>query len=449
MITIKKGLDLPIAGAPSQTISQHTPKTVAVIGYDYAGMRPTMLVSEGDVVKKGQPIFADKKRDGIHHVAPASGVVRAILRGERRVFESLVIDVQGSDEVDFTRHNREQLTKLDASTVEAQLIESGEWTALRTRPFGRTPHKGSRPDAIFVTAIDTNPLSFDPMVWIDQHQEAFCDGIAVLSTLSPKTYVCHKVDRTPPISSALHSDNNTSLHAFSGVHPAGLAGTHIHFLHPLAQGVTVWTIGYQDVIAIGKLFTTGKLFTERLIALGGPVVGNAHLIQTMRGADLHALTSLGQLQGSDNRIISGSVLAGRKVTEQVFGLGRFDNQVCVIQEGYERPQFHFFSLGINRFSKMPIYLSRFTKKLFNFTSSTNGSARAMVPIGVYEDVMPQDYLATQLLKALIVEDMDNVIALGGLELIEEDMGCCSFVSPGKYEFGDILRDNLTRIELEG
>ena len=453
MITIKKGLDLPIAGAPSSEITQHSPKHVALVGYDYVGMKPTMNVKEGDIVTKGQPVFEDKKRVGVIYTAPASGKVIAINRGERRVFESMVIEVDpnanSADEVTFKQYASNELAGLDAEAVEAQLIKSGEWTAFRTRPYSRTPEVGSRPQAIFVTAMDTNPLAYDPMLLIQQEQQAFNDGLAVLSTLSPKTYVCHHGNANLPKVTNTAAGNSTEYHAFAGKHPAGNAGTHIHFLHPVSRQVTVWTIGFQDVIAIGKLFTTGRLFTRRLVSLAGPSVKNPHLVVTERGADLTELTQ-GQLDAGDNRVITGSVLSGRKTIATTAYLGRFHNQVSVLKEGYERPTLHFFSPGANRFSKLPIYISQFFKgKKYNFTTTTNGSPRAMVPIGVFEEVMPQDYLPTQLLRALIVEDIISAVDLGALELDEEDLALCTFVSPGKYEFGDILRDNLTRIEQEG
>lgn len=449
MITIKKGLDLPINGKPSDTIKKHQPTHVALIGYDYVGMRPTMLVKEGDTVAKGQPLFEDKKRAGVLHTAPASGRIVAINRGERRVFESIVIEQSGSDEIQFDKFGGDTLHTLERQIVVNQLVKSGEWTAFRTRPFSRTPAIDSTPSAIFVTAIDTNPLAVDPMLVLKDNMTSFNHGLAVLSVLSPTTFVCHHGKDTLERANQLANTNQTTYHAFGGVHPAGLAGTHIHFLHPLARGVTVWTINYQDVIAIGKLFTTGQLYTDRLISLGGPSVKEPCLFATQRGVDLADLTQ-NLLYDGTHRIISGSVLSGRKYTPTTAHLGRFANQVSVLPEGFERPALHFFSLGLNRFSKLPIYVSQFFKnKQYNFTTSTNGSPRAMVPIGVFEKVMPQDYLPTQLLRALIVEDIVMAVDLGALELDEEDLSLCTFVSPGKYEFGDILRDNLTRIEMEG
>ena len=450
MITIKKGLDLPITGEPSREISEYQPAYVALIGYDYVGMKPTMNVKEGDIVAKGQPVFEDKKRVGVIYTAPAAGKVVAIKRGERRVFESLVIQVDPKgEEVEFDRYDSLQLASLDSKLIEKQLLVSGEWAAFRTRPYSRAPEIGARPHAIFVTAMDTNPLAFDPMLLINEHTQAFNDGLTVLSALSPKTFVCHHGDAhlTPVANTA--PNNVTEYHSFSGKHPAGLAGTHIHFLHPIMRGVSVWTIGYQDVIAIGKLFTTGRLYTRRLISFAGPAVNNPRLIATERGADITALTK-GQLIGNDNRVISGSVLSGRKVFDNVAYLGRFHDQISVLSEGHERPAFHFFKIGTNRFSKIPIYISKFfSGKKYAFTTTTNGSPRAMVPIGIYEEVMPQDYLPTQLLRALIIEDIITAVDLGVLELDEEDLALCTFVSPGKYEYSDILRDNLTRIELEG
>lgn len=448
MITIKKGLDLPISGEPANEISEHTPTHVALIGYDYIGMRPTMSVKEGDTVAKGQVLFEDKKRAGVKYTAPVSGRIVSVNRGERRVFESIVIAANPSaaDEVTFNAYAAADLASIDREAVKEQLVASGEWTAFRTRPFSRTPEINSVPSAIFVTATDTNPLATDPARIINDSIDAFNNGLAVISTLSPKTYVCH--GETAP-AKATNVANDTVYEGFTGKHPAGNAGTHIHFLHPLGRGASVWTIGYQDVIAIGKLFTTGRIYTDRVISLAGPAVNNPRLIRTTRGADLAELTT-NELKGNDNRIISGSVLSGRKADEKIAYLGRFHNQVSVLAEGRERPALHFFTLGANRFSMLPIYISQFFGgKKYDFTTSTNGSPRAMVPIGSFEKVMPQDYLPTQLLRSLIVGDIIEAVELGALELDEEDLALCTFVSPGKYEFGDILRDNLTRIEQEG
>ncbi|ASP39352.1 NADH:ubiquinone reductase (Na(+)-transporting) subunit A [Bacterioplanes sanyensis] len=444
MINIKKGLDLPITGSPEQAIYDGPAiSEVAVVGPDYVGMKPTMEVQVGDRVKKGQVLFTDKKTEGVQYTAPASGVIQAVNRGERRRFLSVVIGCEGDEEITFESYSAEQLDTLSAEQVVDNLVKSGAWTALRTRPFSRVPAIDSRPQAIFVNAMDTNPLAADPAVVIAEQQQAFKHGLTLLKKLTDGAlYVCKAPGADIPNAGVEQTEE------FAGPHPAGLPGTHIHFLHPVNENRIVWTVGYQDVIAIGHLFTSGKIYSQRVVALAGPQVKKPRLLRVPFGASLEQLTA-GELEEGENRIISGSVFGGRTAAGAEAFLGRFHDQVAVLREGRDRPMFHYFRAGNERFSVMPIYISKLMNKLFPFSTSTNGSERAMVPVGAYERIMPLDMLPTQLLRALIVEDMETAIALGALELDEEDLALCSFVCPGKYEYGPILRRNLTRIEAEG
>jgi len=442
MIKIKKGLDLPISGKPEQSITKgNEVSKVALVGSDFKGMKPTMLVQVGDKVKKGQALFGDKKTDGIFFTSPASGVVKEINRGARRVFESIVIDVEGDDEETFKSFSAAELSALSKEQVQEQLIQSGAWTAIRTRPFSKVPAPGSKPNSIFVSALDTHPLAADPEVVIAQNKDAFANGLAVLGCLSDKVFVSRAPNSSIPVAGVQAVD-------VSGPHPAGLVGTQIHFLDPVGGDKVVWHVGYQDVIAFGQLFTTGKINTDRVVSLAGPQVNKPRLVTTRVGADLNELTA-NELKAGENRVISGSVLGGRTAAGSLAYLGGYANQVTVIEEGRDRKLLHYFSPGIERHSVMRIYLSKLMpNKLFDFTSTTNGSERAMVPLGGYEKIMPLDVLPTQLLRALIVEDMDIAINLGALELDEEDLALCTYVCPGKYEYGPILRNNLERIEKE-
>ncbi len=444
MIKIKKGLDLPITGTPEQTItSGQAVKCVALLGEDYVGMKPTMVVREGDRVKKGQVLFTDKKTEGVQYTAPAAGIVKAVNRGEKRKFLSIVIELDGTEEETFASYSADKLSSLSAAEVQDNLVNSGLWTTLRTRPYSKVPAQGSTPAAIFVNAMDTNPLAANPEVIIAEQAEAFKNGLQVLKRLTEgKLYVCKANGANVPTAGVETTEE------FEGTHPAGLAGTHIHYLHPVSENRTVWTVNYQDVIAIGVLFTTGTLYNERVVALAGPQVKEPRLVRTLQGASLTDLT-VGELADGENRLISGSVFGGRTAADAEAFLGRFHNQVSVLREGRERPMLHYLTPGASRFSVMPIYISKLMSKAFPFSTSTNGSERAMVPVGAYEKVMPLDILPTQLLRALIVEDMESAINLGALELDEEDLALCSFVCPGKYEYGPILRKNLTRIEAEG
>jgi len=445
MINIKRGLDLPIVGAPTQRIEAGRPvRSVAVIGFDYPTMKPTMAVQVGDRVKLGQILFSDKKSEGVHYTAPGAGVVSAVHRGEKRVLQSVVIDLEGDDEITFASYSSDQLEGLSSEQVRENLQQSGLWTALRTRPFSKVPAIDATPASIFVTAIDTHPLAADPAVIIAEQAEAFEAGLKVLGNLG-KVFLC----KAPNASLPGESLAKVQVESFNGPHPAGLAGTHIHFLDPVSASKSVWTIGYQDVIAVGKLFTSGRLSVERVVSLAGPVVEQPRLVRARLGANLDELTA-GELQPGANRVVSGSVLGGRTAHGAFAYLGRYHQQVSCLREGKEREMLHYLRAGVEKHSILNIYISKLMGgKKFAFSTSTNGSPRAMVPVGNYEEVMPLDVLPTQLLRALIVGDTEVAQKLGCLELDEEDLALCTYVCAGKYEYGPILRDNLTRIEKEG
>mgnify|MGYP001828981790 CR=1 FL=1 len=317
---------------------------------------------------------------------------------------------------------------------------------LRTRPFSKVPAIGSKPNSIFVTALDTNPLGGDPAVVIAEAPEAFSAGLDLLARLTDgAVHVCKAEGADIPGGKA----TSVQMHEFGGIHPAGLPGTHIHFIDPVGASKTVWYLGYQDVMAIGYLFTTGKLNSTRVVALGGPGVEKPRLLRTVLGASLDELTA-GELDGADNRVISGSVFSGRAAESPVAFLGRYHVQVSVLPEDKERRLIGYLTPGLDRHSVFPIYLSKWLgEKGIRFSTTTNGSQRGMVPIGTYEQVMPLDILPTQLLRALLVGDLDTAIALGCLELDEDDIALCTYACPAKYEYGPVLRSVLDTIEKEG
>jgi Na+-transporting NADH:ubiquinone oxidoreductase subunit A len=442
MIEIKTGLDLPIKGSPKQEVGEANAVTsVAIVGSDYPGMKPTMLVQEGDQVKLGQPLFDDKKNEGVLFTAPGSGVVTQINRGERRIFQSIVIELDGKETaVSFNAHA--DLSALDREAVVAQLVKSGLWTTIRRRPYEKIPAIDAVPHSIFINAMDTNPLAGDQALAIARQPDAFVDGITVISTLTEgSVFVCRAPD-------ASFDTGTATVETFAGKHPAGLVGTHIHHLDPVGEGKEVWHLSAQDAIAIGRLVKEGVLSTERVVSLAGPSVKQPRLVVTRVGASLEDLTS-GELIDGQHRVVSGSILGGRTAAGVSGYLGGYHQQVSVLKEGTERIPFGWLSPGTNKHSVMGIYLSKLMpKKLVDYTTNTNGSPRAMVPVGAYEKVMPLDILPTQLLRSLIVGDTDMAAKLGALELAEEDLALCTYVCPGKYEYGPILRDNLTTIELE-
>ncbi len=447
MTTIKQGLDLPILGNPEQRIDIAKPVTrVALIADDYVGMKPTMLVVPGDAVRLGQPLFEDKKTPGVIYTSPASGKVAEVNRGAKRKFESIVIDVDGDDRVEFSQAKGADPVGLGREGVTGCLLQSGLWPTLRTRPFGKVPVPGSEPSSIFVQAIDTSPLAADPAVAIADRKEQFTLGLVALSQLAPKVFLC-KAERSEISGAGIDGVQDES---FSGPHPAGLVGTHIHLLDPVGPNKTVWYIGYQDVCTIGGLFQTGMVDPRRVVSLAGPVVTQPRLLETRSGADVLQLIDNEVEDGVKIRPIAGSVLYGRIAAPPVNYLGRYHTQISVIEEGDEREFLGWQKPGLDKYSVTRVFASAASPdKKFAFTSSTHGSERAMVPLGTYEKVMPLDILPTQLLRSLIYRDTDEAQQLGALELEEEDLALCTFVCPGKYEYGSLLRHSLSTIEREG
>lgn len=445
--TITKGLDLPITGNPQQVIHDGPAiASVGVLGGDYVGMKPTMLIQEGDRVKLGQPLFEDKKNPGVLFTAPAAGTIKAINRGAKRVLQSVVIEVDGNDAEKFKKYGAGELDGLGDAKIRENLIASGLWTAFRTRPYSKVPAVEEKPLAIFVTAIDSNPLAADPTVVIAEENEDFSLGLRLLAQLTQgNVWVC----RETGAGFNLPIQGNIKLAEFDGVHPAGNAGTHIHEIEPVGLQKTVWTIGYQDVIAMAKLFTSGQISVDRVISLAGPYVKEPRLLRTRLGASTEEIAAA-DLVDENCRVISGSVWNGRRAAGWATYLGRYHNQVTVLEENLDRAFMGWVAPGSNMFSESNVFISKLARgKKFAFTTSQNGSARAMVPIGNFERIMPLDILPTQLLRALIVRDTDTAQALGALELDEEDLALCSFVCNGKYEYGPILRANLEQIEKEG
>jgi len=461
--TIKKGLELPITGSP------HLPSggeavpagpsisRVAVIAADFIGMKPRMLVQPGDAVKRGTPLFEDRKRPGVVHTAPGAGTVHSVNRGAKRALISVVIDLnereQAGTPADEDHQSFESYTGADVDSLTRDqardlLIESGAWTALRARPFSRVPPVDGTPHSIFVTAIDTHPLAADVSTAMEGDQAAFEAGLKVLTKLTDgPVHLC----RAPNSGVGPGDIDGVTVQEFAGPHPAGLAGTHIHFVDPVHREKFVWYVNYADVQLMGRLATTGRLHVDRVVSLAGPMVEHPRLVKTRLGASVDELTAGQTFAGKECRAISGSVLGGRAAEGEKAGyLGRYALQVSVIEEDRKREFLGWLTPGESAFSLFPIYVSKlFPGHLFGFNTNTNGSHRAMVPIGMYEDVMPLDIIPTFLLRSLSAKDLEKVEQLGALELDEEDLALCTMVCPGKNDWGAILRENLDTIEREG
>jgi Na+-transporting NADH:ubiquinone oxidoreductase subunit A len=442
----RRGLDIPMAGPPRADVHAKPVASVALLPGDYPGIKPVLRVEEGERVSLGQPLFEDRIDPRLRFVAPGAGLVSAIHRGAKRVLRAVVITLDGTAEVEFQPVPRERLAALTRDEVRQRLLDAGLWTALRSRPYGRVPTPDAVPHALFVTAMDTSPLAADPRTMIGEYGEDFADGVVALAALlDGDVYVCC----SPGTALRLPDHPRLVVAEFSGPHPAGLPGTHIHAIAPVSARRSAWYVGYQDAIAIGRLFTTGRISTERIISLAGPAATEPRLLRTRLGASIDDLVR-GETVADECRVLSGSALAGRPTSDWAAFLGRYHQQVTVLREGRDREFLGWTMPGANKFSVTRTFLSGFLpKRLFPLTTSQLGSPRAMIPIGSFERVMPLDLLPTQLLRAIAVGDTDTAQQLGCLELEEEDLALCSFVCPSKYDYGPLLRQALTRIEKEG
>jgi len=461
---IEKGLDLPISGKPLQVIRGTAACTrVAIMADDFPGMKPRMSVEEGQTVKRGQLLFEDRKTPGVRHTAPGAGRIVGIHRGEKRALQSVVIDLSdgersgepGDDE--FASFESYSGTSADAPTrdqAKSLLVESGLWTAIRERPFSKVPSPDGEPAAIFITATDSNPLAPLPEVVLADQMDDFRRGAAIVAKLTDgPTFLC--VGEHSEIAEA--APGGARVEEFVGPHPSGTVGLHIHTLKPVSRARSVWHVGYQDVASIGRLFATGRLDVRRVVSIGGPTVEDPRLVGSRVGACVSEIVSeeLGQTdqdgEARELRTIAGSVLSGKRAHGEVFDfMGRYDLQVSILEEDRENVFMGWMSPGADMHSVTGIFLSKILKpKRFRFTTSTHGSLRAMIPIGLYEKVMPMDLMPTFLLRALIIGDIERAEELGVLELDEEDLALCTYVDPGKVNYGPLLRKNLEMIEKEG
>ena len=437
MIKTSKGLNLPISGTPDPIISDAPNVTsVSLLANDFVGMKPTMMVKVGDIVKRGTKLFEDKKNPGIFFTSPAGGTVKDINRGDKRKFLSVEVEVSENEDAEYFEYENtsEGLTEL--------LINTGLWNAFRTRPFNRTPKVGSLPDAVFVNACDTNPLSVDPYFIIDQDRDDFKNGLEALTRLFSCPIHC------------TYQNNNFEINVdkinycqVSGPHPAGLSSTHISQLYPVSINKIAWTINYQDIISLGYLLKNKSLRTHKIIALGGPSVFKPSLISARISANIDQLTA-GKID-NNSRVVSGSLIYGHASEGIMNYLGFYDSIISAIPDEANDIFLNWLMPGSNLHSKLNVFSSSLLKpNKFTFNVSLNGGDRAIVPVGSYDEILPMDILVPQLLKALVVGDIEQAVELGMLELAPEDLALASYICPSKYDYCSILANNLNNLYLE-
>ncbi|MEZ4353021.1 MAG: NADH:ubiquinone reductase (Na(+)-transporting) subunit A [Myxococcota bacterium] len=444
-IELHGGLDLGLPGAAGAPIESAGPlRSVALLGHDHPRARCSLRVQVGERVARGQTLFVDRRRPEIRFASPAAGLVRVARR--EQVHEPVVVEVEvdEADDLDvgptFDPLDLERTRALGREGVIRRLLEAGEWPALRTRPFGDLADPDVIPDALFVRAMDSHPGAPRAVDVMADRAEDFRSGVAALAGLiEGPVYVCCD----PGAALAVEDLERVRVVEFAGAHPAGLVGTHVQHLFPLEGGRRVWYTGHQEVLAIGRLFREGRSDPERVVAIGGPLVPRPRLVRTRLGARVGDFVRA-ELDSGGGRVVSGSLLSGRRAASAENHLGRYHDQVSLVREAASaiggtpwpvprRGRVRWFPTG---------------RRVGDWTTALHGRTRAMLPFAFFDEVAPLRSPMTLLLRALVAGDFETARALGVLELEEEDVDLCSFVCPSKIEYGAFLRSALDALEVQ-
>ena len=452
-ITIKKGLDIKLAGRPQPVVSEALQATqIGLCVTEYPGIKPRLHVKEGDAVQQGSVLFYDKKNEKFKVRSPASGIVRSTVFGPRRVLEKIVIDLTPPEQSEsFPRFSDDGISGLTREQLLDHLQDTGLIALIRQRPFSKIANPAVTPKSIFVNGMNTAPFQPDLNVAIQGHEKDFQAGLNALAKLTPgQVHLCIGHEQ-PHASPAVTQAKNVVLHTFRGPHPSGNSSIHIAHIDPIKPGDAVWTVKAVDLVLIGQLLREGRLPTTRIIALGGPgVVDSARKHYRVRiGTPLKYFLE-GKLAAGEQRIVSGDVLAGAEVPADGF-LRFLDSSLTVLPEDRSRHLLGWLAPGLNLFSDSRTFLSRWLNRgsEWDLTTSQHGNPRAMVLTGLYDRYMPMNILVDFLVRAVLAHDTEEAVKLGILETDPEDFALCAFACPSKTDLMGIIRQGLDEIEREG
>lgn len=434
IISIKKGLDVQIAGKAAPEIEKVSTDLCAVKPTDFHGLVPKMTVKVGDTVKAGSTLFYDKYNESVCYSSPISGEVVAINRGERRRILNVVIKSDNQNQFE-----KFEVSDLSSTSVKETLLKSGLWPAIKMRPYGIVARPEDSPRDIFISAFNTAPLAADLNFILKDSAELFQKGIEILSALTEGDVHLG----VPSTGSVVKEVKGAKVTKYSGPHPAGNVGIQIANLKPINKGDVVWTVAAQDVVAMGKLFTTGEYDATRVVALAGSEVAKPKYYQTVAGAKVSSFVK-GKLSSDNSRVISGDILTGTNIGEDGF-LGYYDSLVSVIPEGNYYEMFGWGTPGFKKFSPSRTFftwLCSKSSKKYKLDTNIHGEERAFVMSGEYERVLPMDIFPVFLLKSILVNDIDKMEQLGIYEVIEEDLALCEYVCTSKIDVQKVLRQGL-------
>ena len=446
MIKIKKGIDIHLVGEAKKEVKDYMPQLFAIKPHDFIGVVPKMHVAEGDDVKVGTVLFHDKNNESVFFTSPASGKVKAIVRGEKRVILQVIIESDGKFEtIDFGKADP---SKLSRNEIVEKLVQSGTWTMLRQRPYSTIAKTQDEPKCIAVSMFDTAPLAPDNNFIVKDQMAAIKAGVEALAKLTNgMVYLNVNSSETQQALASLNiSAKNITITEFQGPHPAGNVSTQLNVLSPINKGETVWYTYAQNLIAIGNLFLNGVYDSSRVVAFTGSEVKEPMYYRTRIGADMSGLYA--NIATENVRIISGNVLTGKKINGENF-LGYYDSQVTVIPEGDHYQLFGWLAPNFKKFTStntMGASLCKKSKKVLD--TNLNGGIRPLIMTGNFEKVFPFDIYPMQLIKACIIKDIDQMEELGIYEIDAEDFALCEVIDPSKTAIQQIVRESLEMLRKE-
>lgn len=447
-ITIRKGLDIKLLGEAEKVKSnaEFAPNFV-ISPIDFHGLSPKLSVKIGDKVKAGTTLFFDKNHPEVKFTSPVSGEVKDIVRGEKR--KILRLEIQADSEIAYENFGAKDPAQMGAEEVKQFMLNAGVWPFVKMRPIDVIANPADKPKAIFVSAFDSSPLAPDYDYILHGENEAFQAGINALSKLTTgKVHLTLNGNGAPD--PTFTGAKNCQINKIAGKHPAGNVGTQIHYIAPINKGEVVWVVNAQDVAIIGRLFQTGKFDASRVIALTGSEVKNPKYFKTLIGAPVAKILA-DNLKEGNNRIISGNVLTGDRITADG-NLGFYHNQITVIPEGSE-PKFMmtkgWMEPGFGKFSTNRSYFSWLRPgKKYRMDTNLNGEIRNFVVTGEMEKVFPFDIYPMQLIKSVMYKDLDLMEKLGIYEVAPEDFALCEFVCTSKIDIQDVIRQGLDDVQRE-
>ena len=439
-IVLKKGHDIKISGLPveSNMISVN-PKNICIMPSDFRGVKPKLIVKQGDKVKIGSPLFFDKTKPTVSWASPGSGIVKDIIFGPRRVIDKIQIEVDGAEAIIHKKYNIDEISSLNRNKVLDCILKANLFPLIRQRPFNKVADPNDIPRDIFISLLNTAPLSINLNSIIEKNKNVLQAAVTVLSKITNgNVYISS--DKSIEFENAI-------CHVFNGPHPTGNVGIQIHHIKPLKPNEIIWTVDAQNLIILGQLFLEGRYDPKIEISIGGPASTNPQICSTIVGCNISEIL-VNQNLSDHVRIISGDVLTGKKVSMSDY-IGYYDFTISLLSDLVDRPFMGMLALGSSKskYSLTNTFFG-FGNKLFDFNTGQKGELRPMVPLNAWEKVLPMDIYPNHLYRSILAEDIEEMEQLGIWECDDEDFALCSFACPSKIDVGEVIRHGLDLIEAD-